>query len=69
VGEVIHLRFTDYTPDKAAFMLKCARSFAVSKLEGKTGARAGTVYRRGELCFLAYWTGTRAVVVKEVHRG
>jgi hypothetical protein len=66
MNERINLRFNDFTPEVATFMLNCARLFAVDKVRGAAGPRHGIAYSShgGHVCF-AYWTKARAVVVVE----
>lgn len=66
MNERINLRFHDFSPEVAAFMLACARSFAVSKMDGRPGPGHGTGFRSpgGRVCH-AYWTKARAIVVVE----
>lgn len=69
-AEVIHLRFHEYTPEKAASMLAAARDFAVTKIDGRPGLRHGSWYGPigGPVRYIAYWTKTRAVTVMELRR-
>lgn len=65
MNERILLRFHEFDPAKARAMLDIAADFAVSKIDGRPGFRAGTAYRNRYGVFWAYWTGSRVVVVRE----
>lgn len=68
--ERFRLDFIEYSPQKAALLLWFGRCFATSKIDGLAGVRHGTVY--GDTCegeplrAVAYWTGARMVVVREL---
>jgi hypothetical protein len=66
--EVITMRFEEFEPELAAWMLTCARSFAVAKVDGRPGERGGVVYTRPYRAWgcVAYWTKARAVVVRQL---
>lgn len=67
MNEVMTLRFVDFDPHLAAWMVECGRSFATMKAGGPTGQRRGVAFARPSrewVCF-AYWTQKRAVVVVE----
>ena len=65
-NERIRLEFIEFSPEKAERMLGVARHFAVAKIGGRPGHRAGTLVVCGDWRCLAYWTPSRCVVVKEV---
>lgn len=65
MNERIHLRFQDYSPEVATFMLSCARDFMADKPNGAAGPGHGTGFRHGVRWCFAYWTRARAVVVVE----
>jgi len=66
MNERINLRFHDFSPKVATFMLACARDFAVSKMDGRAGPDHGTTYRsHGGLVVSAHWTKSRAITVVE----
>lgn len=70
MNERIILNFVEFTPLKAQCMLEAARAFAVQNIDRRHGRRNGVVYAwrsaAGSLTVDVWWTGARAVVVKEV---
>jgi hypothetical protein len=66
VNEVLTLRFVDYEPALAEWMLGCGRTFASSKPDGRPGERHGALFHWGSHHCIAFWTKARTVVVREL---
>lgn len=63
MNERITLRFREYDPELAHWLLDVARSFAVTFINRQSGVRCAVGYSRNGWKAHAYWTRARAVVV------
>lgn len=65
MNESMILRFIDYTPEKAEWLLACARK-SIAPLHDRFGFRNGILYVRPDFRCMVYMTENRTIVAREI---